>query len=74
METAILETETAAEIAADTHEVVAALMEGRKPDPEVVKRVRARGEKATQAIFEQHGVQDIGVGIIRELRGPLPVP
>ena len=40
--------------------------------PEVVRRVRERTELIRQEPLARHGVQDIGVQIIRELRGELP--
>ena len=45
---------------------------GKPIPPDVVRRVRERGEKARAELLATHGVQDIGVAIIRELRGLLP--
>ena len=60
------------DVKADHEEVVKALMEKRPVDPAVAARVRRRANEARDATFALHGVQDIGVGIIRELRGELP--
>jgi hypothetical protein len=38
----------------------------------LARRVRARAEAIRQQILATHGVQDIGVQLIRELRGELP--
>jgi len=47
---------------------------GKPVPPEVARRVQERAARARQEILEKHGVQDIGVQIIRELRGELPAP
>ena len=48
--------------------VVEAYLAGRKPDPELVRRVRERAAKITEEIRRKHGVLDIGVPAIREFR------
>lgn len=60
------------DVLADTNALVAALDAGRTPDPEVVRRIHERAEKVRRELLATHGVQNIGVDIIRELRGPLP--
>ena len=45
---------------------------GKPLDPEVAKRVRTKGQKIRAEIFKKHGVLDVGVPAIRELRGDLP--
>ena len=41
----------------------------RKPlDPEVARRIRERGDRIREQILREHGVLDIGVPAIRELR------
>jgi hypothetical protein len=57
-----------ADVLADGEAIVEAVMAGRKPDPEVAKRVRERAEKVTEEIRQKHGVQNIGTQIIRDLR------
>ena len=41
---------------------------------DVGQRIRKRADQARQEVLAAHGVQDIGVGIIREIRGDLPEP
>jgi hypothetical protein len=54
-------------------QTVADCVAARRPIPaEVVRRVRERADKARREILATHGVQDIGVQIIREMRGELP--
>jgi hypothetical protein len=45
---------------------------GRPIPPDVVRRVQERADQARKEVLKAHGVQDIGVPIIRELRGELP--
>lgn len=60
------------EVRADMDIVLRCLNE-RVPVPkDVVERVRARSRAIMQATFEKHGLLDIGVPAIRELRGDLP--
>ena len=61
-------------LVADSQIVTDCLAAGRKVPPEVVQRVRARAEQARQQLLAARGVQDIGVQIIREIRGDLPQP
>jgi len=57
---------------ADTRAVIEHAMTGKPLDPEVARRIHERAEKAREEIFRRHGVLDIGVPAIRELRGELP--
>jgi hypothetical protein len=57
---------------ADLQAVVDAYASGKPIDPEIAKRIRERGKQIRQEIFQQHGVLDIGVPAIRELRGDVP--
>lgn len=41
-------------------------------DPELLRRIEDRAAKAHKIMLERFGLQDIGVGIIREMRGELP--
>ncbi|HEY2908616.1 MAG TPA: hypothetical protein VGI99_00125 [Gemmataceae bacterium] len=47
---------------------------GKPLDPKIRRRVEKRAEKVRQRILKEHGVQNIGVRYIRELRGELPEP
>jgi hypothetical protein len=60
------------ELDADTQAVIEHAMTGKPLDPEIARRVRAEGEKVRQEIFAKHGLVDIAVTAIRELRGELP--
>lgn len=62
------------DVMADVQAVADAVAAGGAVDPEVARRVRERAEKARQEILALHGVQDIGVSLIRELRGEIPCP
>ena len=55
------------EVMADLERAVELVMTGQR-DPEFERRIHAQAEKITQEIFEKHGVLDIGVPAIRELR------
>jgi hypothetical protein len=57
---------------ADEEAVMASFVAGTPVDPEVARRVHARAMKIRDEIFMRHGVVDIGVQSIRELRGELP--
>ncbi|HEY8505939.1 MAG TPA: hypothetical protein VIL46_15245 [Gemmataceae bacterium] len=56
------------EILADLEEVCRQAAEGGVRDPELLRRVRERSEKARQEVLDKFGVQEIGVQIIREMR------
>jgi hypothetical protein len=57
-----------AEVMADCEAVVDHVVSGKPLDPEVVRRVRERAAKVTEEIRRSHGVLDVGVAAIRELR------
>ncbi len=57
-----------AEELADLHAMAEAYAAGRKPDPELLRRVRERADRATEAIFKRFGELDIAVKLIREGR------
>jgi hypothetical protein len=57
---------------ADTQLIAECVAAGRPIPPEVVRRVQERAEQARKELLATHGVQNIGVSIIRELRGELP--
>jgi hypothetical protein len=56
------------QLQADREEIHRAGREGRRPDPEVSKRVRERAEKARQEMLRERGLLNIAVDLIRETR------
>ncbi|HWY88558.1 MAG TPA: hypothetical protein VNX28_17735 [Gemmataceae bacterium] len=56
-----------AELKADMEYAVQLAMSGRK-DPEFENRVHADADRIRKEIFMKHGLLDIGVPAIRELR------
>jgi hypothetical protein len=60
-------------IEADEEAVMAHYLTGKPIDPEVVRRVHERAQKITEATYRRHGLVDIAVPAIRELRGELPL-
>ena len=58
----------------DVQLVAACVASGRPIPPDVARRVRERADQIRKDILATHGVQDIGVPIIREIRGELPEP
>jgi hypothetical protein len=59
------------DLLADTQAIIDHLISGKLLDPEVTRRVRERAERIREEIRQKHGVLDIGVPAIRELRdGP----
>jgi hypothetical protein len=51
-----------------TRAVIEKLMTGKPLDPAIERRIRERGERIAQEILEKHGVQNIAVELIREVR------
>ncbi|MBL8796315.1 MAG: hypothetical protein JNM56_20615 [Planctomycetia bacterium] len=62
------------ELEADTQAVLERLMTGQSLPPQTARRIHERAEKIRQDVLQKHGVLDIGVPAIRELRGELPNP
>lgn len=56
------------DILADLEEVCRQATAGGVRDPELLRRVYERSAKAREEVLRKFGVQDIGVGIIREIR------
>ena len=56
------------DVMADLQAVMDHVARGKPLDPEVVRRVQERAAKIRQEILEKHGVQNIGVQILREMR------
>jgi hypothetical protein len=59
-------------IEADVEAVMAHYMTGQPLDPEVARRVHERAQKITEETYRKHGLVDIAVPALRELRGELP--
>ena len=59
-------------IRADEEAVMQAFLAGKPVDPAVAERVRERSRLIREEMFRRHGLVDIAVPAIRELRGPLP--
>ena len=57
---------------ADAQAVLDHVVAGTPIEPELARRVRERAEEIRRQILASHGVQEIGVELIRELRGELP--
>ena len=55
------------ELAADTQAILDFLA-GKPLDPEVARRIREQGDRIREKILREHGILDIGVPAIRELR------
>lgn len=63
-----MSTETREDSLADLKAICDALAERRRPDPELIRRVEARAEKATEEIYARHGLLDVAVDLVREVR------
>jgi hypothetical protein len=61
------------DVTADVQIVADCIAAGAPVPPEVPRRLHERAAEVRREILARHGVQDIGVQIIRELRGDLPV-
>jgi hypothetical protein len=59
-------------VQADEAAVMQAFLTGTPVDPEVALRVQERGRLVREEVYRKHGLVDIAVPAIRELRGPLP--
>jgi hypothetical protein len=57
-----------ASIDADAKAVAACIAAGKPIPDDIAVRVRCRADEARRQLLAQHGVQDIGVQIIREIR------
>ena len=58
---------------ADEDAVMAHYVSGVPLDPEVARRVHERAQKIREETYRKHGLVDIAVPAIRELRGELPL-
>ena len=59
-------------IQADDAAVMQAFLAGTPVDPDIAHRVQERSRLIREAVYRKHGLVDIAVPAIRELRGPLP--
>jgi len=66
------ETKISASADSDAQAVLDHVLAGTTIEPELARRVRDRAEDIRQQILASRGVQDIGVELIRQLRGALP--
>lgn len=60
------------QVLADVEAVADHVATGKSLDPAVVRRIRERSARIQKRIRQQHGLVDIAVPAIRELRGELP--
>jgi hypothetical protein len=56
------------DIAADNQAVLDHVLTGRRLDPEIARRVHERARKIRQEILQKHGVINVAVDLIREIR------
>jgi hypothetical protein len=59
-------------VESDEEAVMAHYLSGTPLDPEVVRRVHERAQKIREEAYRKHGLVDVAVPAIRELRGELP--
>jgi hypothetical protein len=56
------------EVIADGEALIESMTTGQSLDPEIARRIRERAEAITRRVHERHGLLDIAVPAIRELR------
>jgi hypothetical protein len=56
----------------DEEAVIASFLTGKPLDPEIARRIHERAKAIRDRVYREHGLVDIGVPAIRELRGELP--
>ncbi len=61
------------ELRAEFEAAIRRAMSGRR-DPEAMRRACEHMDSVREQIRQQYGVQNLGVDLIRELRGELPQP
>lgn len=74
MSTKLKDTETPPDIREEFEAVLEHIRTGKVLDAGRSRRIGERAEKIRERILREQGLQDIGVQIIRELRGELPEP
>ena len=57
------------DVLADARAIIEGAGSGKPLDPEMVRRVQGESAKITEQIRRRHGTVDLGVDILRELRG-----
>jgi hypothetical protein len=57
-----------ADLEADTWAVLEKLTTGKPLDPETYRRIRERADRVRDEVYRKHGLLDVGVPAIRELR------
>ena len=62
------ETLLPADLQADTQAVMESLTTGKPLDPAIKRRIRERSDRIREETYAKHGLLDIGVPAIRELR------
>jgi len=68
MNTTEITTDLPPDLQADTEALLAHLTTGQPLDPEVARRIRERGDRIREEVFQKYGLLNIGVPAIRELR------
>ncbi len=56
------------EVLADLEQVCRQAAAGGSPDPELLRRVTARAAAVRREILEKHGVLNVAVDLVREIR------
>lgn len=56
------------ELEADTKAVIDKLMYGTPIPPEIYDRIRKKAEEITERVYREHGLLDIAVDLVREVR------
>jgi hypothetical protein len=56
------------EVTADGEALIQSIMNRTPLDPEVARRIRERAERITEQVYREHGLLDIAVPAVRELR------
>ena len=59
------------ELRAEFEDAIRRALSGRR-DPEAMRRACEHMDRVREEIRQLHGIQEIGVDLIRELRGELP--
>lgn len=63
---------TRAEIAEESAAITEFRATGKPIDPEIKRRIRERAKAIKERVFREHGLVDIAVPAIREIRGEIP--
>lgn len=74
METTETTTGIPPDVLADAQAVIDSISSGKPLDPGLARRVHERAMRIREEIYQRQGLLDLGVPLIRELRGELPNP